>query len=100
MGVPRSARNLPLVTRYSSLLVDDAVEPLVVEAAAHRHQLLADLLLGCGHTVALERLLVGPDLDHRHVVGTADLRQRVEALVARALAPGFRGRFSEGAPVA
>src|SRR3989442_12375615 len=63
-------------------LVDRAVQPLVVQRARHRRELVAELARRRRHRVRLDRLRVLPDLHHREVILAVDLLDDLEAQVA------------------
>ena len=59
------------------------IEPLVVEGAKHRAELLAELLSMSGRQVCIKRFWRRPDFADCEMVRTADLLNNVETNVAR-----------------
>src|SRR5712691_11882253 len=84
---------------YPRRLLDQRVEALVVEAAAHRPEGFAEFPHVAGHDMVVEGLPVRPRFDERHVIGSIALRERVEAEIARILAAAFGQLLDDAGPL-
>ena len=62
----------------ASLILHRLIQPLVIEAAAHRQQRVAEFAGVLGNFVPLERGRAAPDLDQRQLIGPAVLLPFVE----------------------
>ena len=76
-------------------LAQRVIEPLVIESALERRQLLAKFPGRRRHRARLESIAVAPPLDQSEMVRVAGPSQHVEAQISRTVAPGFGQRSSE-----